>query len=531
MPLQSLTRGSDRTADFEGATLKKRADFFFGTTLTANDQVLLWSSDRSGDGNYYQWFGAFPKIVPAGATPATSGGIGPTAWQSVGDGRSSSLYVVVTNVAALRLVPARPGLVVKTLGYYAAGDQGHGEYRYDTTDSVSVDNGGTVIVGLLNARWKLIYQDKISVRQFGARGDYTKASNTGTNDAAILQKAHDNIPRGVTVFYPLGLYYTTSRIYWNGGSSVEFQSRATSTDEAKCAIVGSLTLDGVVESRIGDTTYSTKVVNAVITRQTGNTTNTVRGLICSGVDQQVFVDVASYHHGIAVHVNGQLAPVFERLNTWDVNGSHVKISTCVEPRFLNCRFGRNGGADRTSDSYVIIDGAGGISVDTVDFTSCQFNQSGLGTNSVLRVINYNNPNGIITFTGCHMEAWAVYILNIEASTPRLQRVKFVGCTGTSDTRAQFVGGNVSALEDLQITGSTLAVTLTFDQVVSASLNSSHLDGPLIVNRGKTIICNNRIIGAVTLLGTTGDKLTFIGNQLGSTISDGFGGDRAVMGNI
>lgn len=531
MALTNLTRGSERTADFEGATYRKRTDFFFGTTLTASDQVLLWSSDRGGDGNFYQWGGAFPKVVPASATPSSSGGIGIGAWQSVGDARSAGSFVVVENVAALRLVPARPGLIVRTLGYYAAGDQGHGDYRYDSADGASVDNGGTVIVGLASARWKLIYQDKISVRQFGAKGDYTKASNTGTNDAAALQRAHDNIPRGVTVFYPLGLYYTASRIYWNGGSSVEFQSRATSTDEAKCAIVGALALDGVVESRIGDTTFSTKVVNAVITRQTGNTTSTVRGLICSGVDQQVFVDVASYHHGIAVHVNGQLAPVFERLNTWDVNGYHIKISTCVEPRFLNCRLGRNGGADRSSDAYVLIDGAGGISVDTVDFTACQFNQSGQLSNSVIRFVNYNNPNGIVTFTGCHMEGWGVYVVNLDGTVVRLQRVKFVGCTGTSDTRQQFIGGNGSVLEDLQITGCTLAVTMTFDQVVSASLNSSHLDGPLIVNQGKTIICNNRIVGNITLQGGTGDKLTFMGNQMDGTLTDGFTGLRAVMGNI
>lgn len=444
--------------------------------------------------------------------------------------KNKSDFLLVDSVASARLVPASFKGVIGTTGYYAGSTDGGAMYRIDLSDTTSADNSFTTLVSVGGVRRKIVYQDKLTVKQAGAKGDYTKLSNTGTDDAVALQRAHDLAPKGVTVFYELGLYFTTQRIYWNGGSSVVFASRATATDAAYCAIVGALALDGVVESRIGDSTFSTKVENAVITRQTGSTSNSVRGLICSGVDQQVFVDCASYHHGICVHVNGQLAPVFERLNTWDTNGAHVKISTCVEPRFINCRFGRNGGADRTSDCYILIDGSGGIQVDTVDFTSCQFNQSGLPTNSVIRIINYNNANGIITFTGCHMEAWATYVVNIENTTLRLQRVKFVACTSTSDTRQQFVGGNVSVLEDLQITSCTLAVTLTFDQVNSASLNSSHLDGPLVINAGKTIIGFNRLVGAVTLTGSTG-KLTLMGNQFGGSVSDSFTGTRSVSGNI
>lgn len=528
MALSTLIRGSDQTADFEGATYKRRSDFVLGATLSANDEILLWPTDQGGDGFYYQWLGAFPKNVPAGSTPASSGGIGSTTWAIV---PATPRVIVAATIADLRKVDPRKSTTVQTLGYYVIGDQGQGLYRFDSTDTASADDGGTVIVGLANSRWKLVYDDRISVRQFGAKGDFNRISGTGTNDGAALQRCHDNTPRGVKVFYPLGLYYTTTTIFMNGGSNVEFQSRATTTNEAYCAIVGATALDGVVHCRLGDTTFSGQYLNMVVTRTGSNWPATARGLICSGVDQQVFQDCASYAHGIAVHVNGQLNPTFERLNTWNCNGYHVKISNCVEPRFLNCRFGRNGGADQVSDSYILIDGSGGISVDTVDFTSCQFNQSGQLTNSVIRVINYNNPNGIFTFTGCHMEGWKTYILNIDATTARLQRMKFVGCTGTSDIAAQFMGGNVSVVEDFQITGCTLAVTMTFDQVVSASMNSSHLAGPLVINRGQTIIMGNRITGSVTLTGVAGDKLVLIGNVLASNPNDNFVGTRAVMGNV
>jgi hypothetical protein len=444
--------------------------------------------------------------------------------------KNKSEFLIVDSIAAARLVPASFKGIIATTGYYAGSADGGAMYRIDLSDTTSADNSFTTLVSTGGVRRKIVYEDKLTVKQAGAKGDYTKVSNTGTDDAIALQRAHDLTPRGVTVFYPLGLYYTSVTIFWNGGSNVEFQSRATSTDEAKCAIVGELTLDGVVHAQVGDTTFSGQYKNVVITRKTGTWTSSVRGLICSGVDQQVFEDCAVYRHGIGVHVNGQLNPWFSRLNTWMCTGYHVKISQCVEPRFNNCRFGRNGGVDVISDGYVLVDGAGGIQVDTVDFTACQFNQSGALANMVMRVINYNNPNGIFTFTSCHMEGWGTYVLGIDATTPRLQRVKFIGCTITSDSASQFIGGLGAALEDLQITGCTIAATMTFDHVHTASMNSSHLLGNLIINRGDTITTSNRIIGNVTLTGGDG-KLTLMCNQISGTVNDTFTGTRSISGNI
>jgi hypothetical protein len=444
--------------------------------------------------------------------------------------KNKSEFLIVDSIAAARLVPASFKGIIATTGYYAGSADGGAMYRIDLSDTISADNSFTTLVSTGGVRRKIVYEDKLTVKQAGAKGDYTKVSNTGTDDAIALQRAHDLTPRGVTVFYPLGLYYTSATIFWNGGSNVEFQSRATSTDEAKCAIVGELTLDGVVHARVGDTTFSGQYKNVVITRRTGVWASSVRGLICSGVDQQIFEDCAVYRHGICVHVNGQLNPWFSRLNTWMCTGYHLKISQCVEPRFNNCRFGRNGGIDLISDGYVLVDGSGGIQVDTVDFTACQFNQSGALANMVMRIVNYNNPNGIFTFTSCHMEGWGTYVLGIDATTPRLQRVKFIGCTITSDIASQFIGGSGAALEDLQITGCTIAATMTFDQVDTASMNSSHLLGNLIINRGDTITTSNRIIGNVTLTGGDG-KLTLMCNQISGTVNDTFTGTRSISGNI
>lgn len=52
-----------------------------GGTLNNRWEVLLYEAD----GSFYQWMGSLPKVVPAGSTPASAGGIGPGAWVDQSD--------------------------------------------------------------------------------------------------------------------------------------------------------------------------------------------------------------------------------------------------------------------------------------------------------------------------------------------------------------------------------------------------------------------------------------------------------------
>lgn len=52
-----------------------------GATLTLPNQVLRYEAT----GEYYRWDGEFPKIVPAGSTPDSTGEVKLGAWVSVGD--------------------------------------------------------------------------------------------------------------------------------------------------------------------------------------------------------------------------------------------------------------------------------------------------------------------------------------------------------------------------------------------------------------------------------------------------------------
>lgn len=61
-----------------------------GAILSLPNQILK----DEAYGEYYRWDGTLPKTVPAGSTPASTGGVGVGAWVSVGD---SSLRGMLTN--------------------------------------------------------------------------------------------------------------------------------------------------------------------------------------------------------------------------------------------------------------------------------------------------------------------------------------------------------------------------------------------------------------------------------------------------
>lgn len=61
-------------------------DFDTGGTIGVNERnvAVLWPAP-AGDGGWYYWEGALPKVIPASSTPATTGGVSDGAWKPVGD--------------------------------------------------------------------------------------------------------------------------------------------------------------------------------------------------------------------------------------------------------------------------------------------------------------------------------------------------------------------------------------------------------------------------------------------------------------
>lgn len=98
---------------FEGALSKlsfyRVGSFTTGATLTNMRQTLEYS------GHEYSWAGTFPKVVAAGATPATSGGIGAGAWVDRTDVTLRADLASESGAGLVGYQPAGTGAVATTV--------------------------------------------------------------------------------------------------------------------------------------------------------------------------------------------------------------------------------------------------------------------------------------------------------------------------------------------------------------------------------------------------------------------------------
>lgn len=177
-----------------------------GNTLTLPNQVLRLEAT----GEYYRWDGVFPKDVPAGSTPDSTGGIGTGAWLSVGDatlrsdlskntgaglsGTSSGntvqeeldkIKLKFNSFAAMRSSTAAIiGDYAYLLGWHA-GYHGYGWGVFECVDKTGLtDDGGTIAVAATYA-WKRI-SGPGNATEFGV---VPNAGNGFDNKAYILAAA------------------------------------------------------------------------------------------------------------------------------------------------------------------------------------------------------------------------------------------------------------------------------------------------------------------------------------------------------
>lgn len=197
-----------------------------GNTLTLPNQVLRLEST----GEYYRWDGGFPKTVPAGSTPESTGGIGSGKWLSVGDAAlCTSLaspagfgFIGGTTYAQIRAYNGAKNRVY-CLGKEKINDGGYGFFEVDASDTTSADNGGTILVDAAGRRWKRQYDGNVNLLWF-AKGDGT------ADDSAALQNAVDATKFGGRLDVPMpSVNYKIAtecviscpiNIVGNGGTSV-----------------------------------------------------------------------------------------------------------------------------------------------------------------------------------------------------------------------------------------------------------------------------------------------------------------------
>ena len=205
-----------------------------GATLTLPNQVLRYEAT----GEYYRWDGVFPKIVPAGSTPDSTGEVKLGAWVSVGDSSLRSEISGKTglstigkfnSIADLRnfdgYLSIINGSLVNVASYYDGYGYGGGIFRWDAS-STDADDGGYTINPTGNTgagRWKrgfiAAYLNRtVSPLEFGAKINDDTFDSAPMFNAAIsylnpyLDKDMDS-HQGGDVVIPAGLLYINDTIY------------------------------------------------------------------------------------------------------------------------------------------------------------------------------------------------------------------------------------------------------------------------------------------------------------------------------
>lgn len=120
----------------------------------------------------------------------------------------TSKKAIVTTVAGLRAITNPQTDVV-----YQTTDYAGGQWYYDSTDSISTDNTGTVVVSVTK-RFKRIFSGNLNLKWFGAAGD-------GVTDDRLTIITAISASSGRSVYFPAGTYYISSSINLNT-SNVKF---------------------------------------------------------------------------------------------------------------------------------------------------------------------------------------------------------------------------------------------------------------------------------------------------------------------
>lgn len=138
--------------------------FDTGVIVNVKNELVVFTDGK------YRWDGELPKIVPAGSTPASTGGVGLGAWVSVGDASLRSELAGADGAQLISLTQSGAGAVSRT-----------------------VDS-------------KL--SDVISVKDFGAVGDGV-TDDTAAIQAAMTYACHTG---NISVHIPAGRYVISQQI-------------------------------------------------------------------------------------------------------------------------------------------------------------------------------------------------------------------------------------------------------------------------------------------------------------------------------
>lgn len=180
------------------AGLNMVGSFLLGGTVTNVGDVVFYETD----GKYYGWGGSLPKVVPAGSTPATSGGIGAGAWiDRTSAALRDDINVVVKrfdNVADMVADSALlVGQLVETTSYYAGWAATNycaaGGNTYEiVAGGTGAADGGSYINLTNGLQAKATFPNGVSFRKFGAHPDISDTTDDYLPVKSAITYAYKN---------------------------------------------------------------------------------------------------------------------------------------------------------------------------------------------------------------------------------------------------------------------------------------------------------------------------------------------------
>lgn len=428
------------------------------------------------------------------------------------NGVASAAHVCL-NIAALRALDHTKFGAALTLGYFNLSDGGNGLYYWAPFDTTSADNGGNIIVASDGARWYLSQNGPMNLFQWGCKGDGV------TDDWGRIQTALTTTPTNTSILVPKASFRCSNTLTLYGGRSFIGQEHASDVTQGYSQFIFDLGVEVCLATDAITSTAGPMIKNITINRAAGSFSGTCIGLLVNGPDMQVIQDVTILRHAIGIKVQNCLSAFMQRVNTYYCTWAHVQLSGCVEPRFDQCRFGRNGAADFPCVQYIaILNG-----VDTVRFDTCQMNQSGNTVTQCVKWYGYNNANGIFHFNNCHMEAWTTAVFVADASTVAIQRLKVTNSSITiNGSGAQFYIGAAGILQDSSFVNNNFDVTISMDSHTGMVFSGNNISGQTSFNSGRYSVSGNCFGSNVTLTGVANHSVLGINSILGTLTNSATG---------
>lgn len=193
-------------------------------------------------------------------TPTSGGGGG-----GGGGGSLGIIFATYDDVRAPNAISSTPPNVITIQCREDVDDGGGGMFAYDSADTTSDDNDGTIVVSDEGHRFKRIHAGELNVKWFGAKGDGS------TDDTAAVQTTLDaaealaaTLDCAVGVYLPSGVYKITDTLLLHANtrlfgdsqnSSILYQSGVTMTGEEEAYSFGGtqyhfITFDDVDEANV-----------------------------------------------------------------------------------------------------------------------------------------------------------------------------------------------------------------------------------------------------------------------------------------